>query len=132
MQEFTTAVKAAESEDDKPDLEFNVDGVLVTAYYPGDGQLAYLMASTGKHQPATEQVAGLINFFVAVLDDESHGYIVNKLLDRKDPFGLEEVQDIFEWMVEQWAGRPTKQPSDFASSRRSAGPKSKSRTPARR
>lgn len=132
MREFTTAVQAADAEDDKPDLEFSVDGVMVQAYYPGDGQLAYLMASTGQHQAASEQVAGLINFFVAVLDDESHSYIVNRLLDRKDSFGLEEVKNIFEWMVEEWSGRPTKQPSDFASSQRSAGPRSKARTPAKR
>jgi len=132
MKQFETAVKAAEAEDDKPDLEFDLDGVMCQAYYPGDGQLAYLMASTGKHQAASERVAGLVNFFVAVLDDDSHSLIVNRLLDREDTFGLEEVQNIFEWMVEEWSGRPTKQPSDFQSSQRSAGQTSKRRTPVKR
>jgi hypothetical protein len=132
VQEFKTAVRAAEAEDDRPSLEFDLDGVMITAFHPGDGQLAYLLAATSSHQSNPEKVAGLINFLVAVMDDDSHAHVAGRLLDRDDPFGLEEVSNIFEWMVGEWAGRPTKQPSDFQSSRRSAGARSKQPTRARK
>lgn len=132
MKEFTTAVNEAEKQDNGDDgaMEFSVDGVLCRAYKPKDGQLAVLMASTGRHTSAQEQIAGVINFFVAVLDDESHNFIVNKLLDRKDPFGIEHVNDIMEWMMEEWSGRPTKSPSGSTTSPPTGGRNSTPPTPA--
>jgi len=131
VKEFTTAINEAEKkDDDEADLEFKVDGELVRAYKPSDGQLAFLMASTGRHSSPEEQIAGIINFFVATLDDESHTFIVNKLLNRRDPFGIEQVQNIMEWMIEEWSGRPTKSPSGSTRSRQSGGRKSTEQTPA--
>jgi hypothetical protein len=129
VKEFTTAVEKADQDEEAP-LEFNVDGVMCHGYYPGDGQLAYLLASTGRHSTTQEQIAGLINFFVAVLDEESHSYVVNRLLDRKDPFGIEQVQKIMEWMVGEWSGRPTKSPSGSTTSPPSTGQSSTEQTPA--
>lgn len=132
VKEFTTAVEEANKGTDPEEhaLEFSVDGVLCKGYRPGDGQLAYLMASTGRHSTGQERVAGLINFFVAVLDDDSHTYIVNRLLDREDAFGIEQVQAIMEWLVGAWSGRPTQSPSDSTSSPPSTGQSSTERTPA--
>lgn len=131
MREFTTAANEAAS-GDEPDkgIPFMVDGFECRAFKPQDGQLAVLMATTGRHSSNEEQIAGLINFFVAVLNDESHGYIVSKLLDRRDKFGLDEVQDIMEWLIEEWSGRPTRSPSGSTSSPESVGPKSTPSTPA--
>lgn len=129
MKEFTTAVEKAGQDEEAP-LEFAVDGTLCHGYYPGDGQLAYLLASTGRHSSEQEQIAGLINFFVAVLDDESHRYVVSRLLDRRDEFGIEQVQKIMEWMVGEWSGRPTKSPSVSTSSPPSTGQSSTEHTPA--
>jgi hypothetical protein len=130
LKEFTTAIEKAESQDEEATLEFNIDGVLCHAFHPGDGQLAYLLASTGRHSTGQEQIAGLINFFVAVLDDDSHTYVVNRLLDRKDQFGLEQVQAIMEWMVAEWSTRPTKSPSGSTPSPPSTGRSSTEKTPA--
>lgn len=123
MREFETQA-LADDEVDEEGTPFNVDGVLCTAYHPGDGQLAYLMATTSKHTSQQEQVAGLINFFVATLDDDSREYIVGRLLDRRDAFGIKEVEDIFKWMIEEWTGRPTKSLSGSTPSRRTGGRKS--------
>ena len=126
MKEFITAAREA-ADDLEENLEFNVDGVLCQASRPNDGQIAVLMATTNaRHLSEAEVVAGIINFFVAVLDDETHNYLVSKLLDRKDPFGLAEVQGIISWMMEEWGARPTRsshgstqsQPSDGQNSTR--------------
>lgn len=127
---MTAANEVAEGSEVDQGMTFKVDGVECRAYKPKDGQLAVLMATNTRHSSQEEQIAGLINFFVAVLDDTSHSYIVSRLLDRKDPFGIEQVQGIFEWMVEQWSGRPTRQPSVSTQSRKTDGQKSTQPTPA--
>jgi hypothetical protein len=126
IQEFITQAKAADEPEDVG-MEFDVDGVLCTAYHPGDGQLAYLVATTSRHSSAQEQVAGLINFFVAVLDDESREHLVARLLDRKDPFGVTEVEEIFKWLTAEWTARPTKSLSGSTPSRRTGGRRSTAR-----
>jgi hypothetical protein len=127
MKEFTTAVKESIGETEES-MTFSIDGVECTCFPPKDGQLAFLMASTTGHSSTQEQIAGIVNFFVAVLDDDSHSYIVGRLLDRHDEFGLVQVQSIMEWMVEEWTGRPTQPPSVSTRSRSNGGRKSTPRT----
>jgi hypothetical protein len=119
VKEFTTAVR--EVEEDTSLMEFKVDGVDLKCFKPKDGQLAMLMASTGRHTSQHTKVAGIIDFFVEVMDEPSHHYIVDRLLDRQDPFGLEEVEQIMMWMIEEWTGRPTESPSVSTRSPQSAG-----------
>lgn len=131
LREFTTAAKeAATPEGDDDGMGFNVDGVMCRCFRPGDGQLAVLMATTSSYNSQSEQIAGIINFFASVLDDGSHNYIVTRLLDRKDRFGISEVQDIMEWMIEEWTGRPTNSPFVSTSSPPSTGRSSTRSTPA--
>jgi hypothetical protein len=105
MKEFTTALKAVV--DDEQAMEFAIDGTEMKAYQPTDGQLAMLMSNLGRHTSVQTRLAGVIDFFVAVLDEESATYVSDRLLSRTDPLGLEQVQEIMEWMVEEWTGRPT-------------------------
>ena len=107
MREFTTAIEEV-TEEQGPDLEFKLDDRVLHAYKPTEGQLAMLMASIGRHTSDSTKVAGIIDFFVSVMDEQSHAYIVDRLLSRADPLGIPQVQDIMEWMVEEWTGRPTK------------------------
>lgn len=141
MREFTTAVKRVQEEESAEEgqtfviNEVDEDGNVVKRvecryFEPGDGQLAFLMASVGRHTSLPTKLAGVINFFVEVLDEPSHQYIVGRLLDRDDEFGIEEVTEIMESMVEEWTGRPTQPPSGSTRSQRSGGRKSTARTPA--
>lgn len=128
VKEFTTALKELTEPQDEEGWDFTVDGQVLHAYPPDPAQLAVLMASTGRHTQIHTQIAGTINFFVEVMDEASAGYLERRLLDRNDPFGLEEVTEIMEWMIEEWTGRPTQPPSVSTRSRRSGGPKSTPRT----
>lgn len=129
MKEFITAAREAANEQEDT-LEFNVDGVLCKAERPNDGQIAVLMATTNaRHLSEQEIVAGVINFFVATLDDETHSYVVNKLLDRKDPFGIKDVQEIIAWMMEEWGARPTQSSPGSTQSQPSDGQNSTPPTP---
>jgi len=127
MQEFNTAIK--EVVEDEKFTQFKVDGREMKAYAPDDGQLAMLLATIGRGSSDQDKVAGLINFFCAVLDDEDATYIEVRLLDRKDPFKLDEVEKIMEWLVEEWGGRPTQPLSVSTPSQESGGPNSTQRTP---
>jgi hypothetical protein len=127
MKEFSTALKAV-TEDPEAPLEFKIDGQTVSAYRPTDGQIAVLMASLGRHTAESTKVAGVIDFFVATLDDESYNYVVNRLLSRDDPLDLEPIQEVIEWLIEEWSGRPTPKPSGSTRSQRTGGQRSKPRT----
>lgn len=126
MKEFTTAAEAAVN--DEETLEFKIDDRVVTSYRPTDGQLAMLMASLGRHTATTVKVAGVIDFFVTILDDESYDYVVSRLLSREDPLGMDQVQEVIEWLIEEWSGRPTQSLSVSTPSPKNGGPKSKPRT----
>jgi hypothetical protein len=80
-----------------------------------------LIATTGRHSSQVDKIAGAINFFNSTLDDDSSEHLVSRLLDRRDNFGIEEVQDIVEWMIEEWTGHPTVQSSASTPSRPTGG-----------
>ena len=128
MKAFTTAAKAVDISPDEA-IEFTIDDEVCRAFQPSNGQLAVLLASVSSTQQWTHQVAGVINFFDAVLDENSSSYITRRLLDRQDQFGIDEVQEIIEWLVEEWSARPTQSPSGSTPSPPPGGKKSTPRTP---
>lgn len=132
MLEFTTAVKETEGAAEEEPIEYDLDGVLMTAYRPSGGQFAMLLAMTSKFSTDEEAVAGLVTMFVNIHDADGQNHIANRLFDRKDPFDVDDVDRILRGLVEVWSARPTEPPSDSPSSRPRTGPKSTARTPARR
>lgn len=132
MLEFTTAVKEIEDDVEEETVEYDLDGVMMTAFRPTGGQFAMLMAMTTKYSSEEEAVAGLITMFVNMHDDQSQAHIVNRLFDRKDSFDIGDVDKITRALIEEWSARPTESPSDSPSSPPSTGSKSTARTPARR
>lgn len=127
MKEFTTALRAVEDDPEAP-MEFKLDGQVVKAYRPTDGQIAVLMASLGRHTAQSTKVAGVVDFFVATLDDDSYDYVVNRLLSREDPLDLNQVQEVIEWLIEEWSGRPIQKSSGSTRSRATGGQRSRPRT----
>jgi hypothetical protein len=84
-----------------------------------------MMAGLGRHVRTENKIAAVIDFFVEVMDDDSAAYIRSRLLDRRDAFGLEEVEQIMSAMVEEWTGRPTQPPSASTRSGQNGGRSSK-------
>lgn len=129
---FSTAVASSviKKTGEEEQYDFEVDGVQCVAFKPSEAQLAMALASMGRFSKDTDQIAAVINFLVGILDDRTNSYIVNRLLDRTDPFGLEQVQDILEWLIEEWSGRPTQKSSGSTESPPSTGPSSTLTIPA--
>ena len=117
MQEFITAAR----EDFDPEAEestvVSVDGHEVTFFKPTPAQLM-LVAAASQADDWTA-AGGYLSTFLNLADDESRRYLWARLQDRKDSFDLDNVNEIMEYLLEQWSARPTKRPSDY---RRPASP----------
>lgn len=98
------------------------------AYIPSPGQVAVLMSSIGRGMTMQTAIAGVINFFVAILDEDDAGFIERKLLNGRDPFDLPDVQEIIEYLVGEWSGNPSVSLSGSSPSQKRSGPKSSTRT----
>jgi hypothetical protein len=139
MREFATALKRSNEEETY--VEFKIagfsyeedgetvvlaDDATVRAYAPTDGQLVMVASNFTDTADNMQKVAAAINFFTGTLDEDSLVYVKRRLLDRHDPFGVEEVTEILEWLLEEWSARPTKSSSGSSASpvatgRRSTG-----------
>jgi hypothetical protein len=101
------AEKEALVEDTGLTFSFDKKGRVLHVHPPKSGQIALLMARLGRHSSFNDKMAGVIDFFVGILDEADYDYVVNRLLDPQDNLGIEEVQQVMEWLMEEWSGRPT-------------------------
>ena len=131
MKSFTTAMQDIEAEDaglkdaDRY-IEFELDGRTLRAYHPTDGQLAFLLAAIGRGQTSDQRFAGILNILFSSLRDEDADYIESRMLSRDPKLRLPvaDIEQIFEYLVEEWFATPTQSASDSAQSQPSDGPRS--------
>lgn len=124
MREFVTAVNEAYEDDVEEGQTLVLDGRDLTYYKPAEGQYMVFMASTSRHSPQNEQIAAVVNFFVELFDKDSQVYLVERLLDRDDPFGIDQINEILDALAEEWSGRPTHPSTGSAPSQKTGGRKS--------
>ena len=92
------------------------------AYTPNEGQLTFMLASMGRGQSGQQRFASIINLMLSCLRDEDRDYLEGRLLSRgADRIHPSQIENIFEYLVEEWFGRPTQQPSDSVKSPPSDG-----------
>lgn len=127
MKEFITAIETAEKADGQ--YQFKVDGREMTAYKATPSQMAVALSTVSRHTSESTKIAGIIDFFVAILDREDAAFLTSRLLDREDSFGLVEVEGILSWLVEEWGGHPTQGRPDSSVSPTPTGPTSTPTTP---
>jgi hypothetical protein len=133
MREFTTSAKDP-IEDEVVEVPIRRNAEIDPDYVPelfhlkcsrpSPGQLGVLMASIGKGSNDVDNVAGPLNFFDSLLDEDGKRYVLDRMLDGKDPFGPEECQAIMEELITEWAGRPTQPPSASTTLPANGGPSS--------
>lgn len=131
MKEFFTAAKDSLGEVNEDDvITFLHDGTEVTFFQPSAGQQAIMLSMGGRTM--TGKTAGtFIELFFSAADDATQRYMQTRLLDRHDPFDLDSeggIFDLFEALIEEWSGRPTKQPSDYQPPQRATGKRSTAST----
>ncbi|BCJ61608.1 hypothetical protein [Micromonospora endophytica] len=110
MREFTTSAKTAQAAGDGkklPDVTFKLDTVEMVCRAPKDAQLAYLMAAASSSRTDADQVAAVLDFFEQTLDPASLVVFRRRLLNTTDSFDFADAMGIFEYVCEEWSGRPT-------------------------
>jgi hypothetical protein len=105
LKSFEVAAKAKQADEGTP---FDIEGHKMLAYQPDEAQFAMLMAFVGRGSSDADRVAGLINFLIAILDPKGADYLQRRLLDRDDDYGIEDVENLMEWLTEEWSGNPTR------------------------
>ncbi|WFE47627.1 hypothetical protein [Verrucosispora sp. WMMD1129] len=115
MREFTTSARTAQANDGGkklPDVPFKLDTVEMVCRAPKDAQLAYLMAAASSSRTEADQVAAVLDFFEQTLDPASLVVFRRRLLNTTDSFDFADAMAIFEYVCEEWSGRPTGSGSD--------------------
>lgn len=123
VEEGRTREEAEHEVDDEQYVEFKVDDRVLRAYQPTDGQLAFMLAALGRGQSADQRFAAIINIMLASLRGEDQDYLEGRLLarGRKERLPIKQVEQIFEYLTEEWFARPTQPPSDSVPSLPSGG-----------
>jgi hypothetical protein len=147
---FVSSVIAGPVED-APEVTYPVDGRDVTFMTPDINQI---ILSTSLIESATSDIkagAALINIFFGLVkpdetfvdlageevDDDSDlpehyrfndytlRWLQAKMMDHRDPFGVEVIAEIMRSLIEEWSANPTRGSSSSSSSRKPAGTASK-------
>lgn len=126
MRQFSTAGKQTSTEtfEGAEPVTFTLDDFEYVAFPPTPAQFAVFMSTQAESRDAADRVAGVIDFFDGLLEEDARRTFRKRLLDRDDPFDFEMVQEIMEWLVEEWSARPTQPSSDLPVSRTSTGRRS--------
>lgn len=123
MQEFITdALDLSEDEEDAY-TEFKVDGRVLRAYTPNEGQLTFMMAMTGRGMTDERRYSSIVAVLLESLRGDDRDYFEERLLtsDNKRRLSLKVLTGIFEFLAKEWFGRPTQPASDSAPSEPNAG-----------
>jgi hypothetical protein len=97
-------------------VEFTLDGRTLKAYQPTDGQMTFMLAALGRGQSQEQRFAAIINIMMESLRDEDQDYLEGRLLTRdpKQRLPIKKIEEIFEYLTEEWFARPTQSPSGSA------------------
>lgn len=103
--EITLGKKTGETNEDGTPV---IERRNVLCHPPKEGQVAMMMARMGRHSSTPDKMAGIIDFFADSLDESDHQYVVDRLHDNDDGFGISTVTQIMQYLLEEWGKRPTK------------------------
>ena len=107
-------------------LPFQMEGddTQLYAYLPGEGQLVLLMGVAGQGQPPQEVAGTVLEIFWSLMEPDTARVLRRRLTDRADSFGIGDIMNIVEWLVEEAAARPTQSSSASTPSRTTSGQRS--------
>lgn len=107
MKSYEVAAQQSQIDDDI--VSFRLNGREIKTYVPNTGDFAVVMSQlTGHGVSELEQVGATVDFFFELLvEEKDRRYLWKRLKDRKDKFGMEQIEKIFEDLMEEWSARPT-------------------------
>jgi len=118
---FELAVQAAtDGEDERLPFKMQGSDEQLYAYKPSEGQIVLLMGLASDSTSA-EAGATVLEVFWSLLDEDTTTVLRRRLIDRTDPFGLADIMNIIEWIVEETSARPTQSSLASLPSRATSG-----------
>lgn len=132
---FTLAAAEANgSLDDALPFTMEGDETQLYAYAPTEGQLVLLLGVVDLSPDDTSEGGTVANDVMSVffecMEESTALHLRKRLRSRADRFGLQDIMNIIQWLVEEASARPTSPPSGSTSSPGTAG--TRSTAPARR
>jgi hypothetical protein len=87
-------------------VSFKVDGRVLKANPPNDGQLVFLLAAMGRGQTDDSRFASIINIVLSSLREGDADYLESRLLNPspKHRLPVKKVEEIFTYLAEEWFG----------------------------
>lgn len=125
MKSFDLAASEAAGVDvDRVPFTMAGDDTQLYAYLPSEGQMVLLLGLASDTADAGSSSSMVMDVFWELMDDDTRRHLRRRLLSRTDRFGLGDVMNIIEWLVEESSARPTTPPSGSTSSPGSTGTRS--------
>lgn len=115
------AEEANGTADDALEFQMEGDDTQLRAYLPSEGQMVLILGVASDLTDAGQASAAVMDVFWELLEEDTRRHLRRRLLSRTDPFGLGDIMNIIEWLVEESTARPTQQPSASTPSRGTTG-----------
>jgi hypothetical protein len=141
VKEFALALERELDPQDPEMLPFQMAGdeAQLFAYRPTEADVALAASAMSAYAEDGEKVVAVLDLFWQLMEEDTARHLRRRLRDRKDPFGVGDVMNILEWVIEEMTGRPTKpssgstalQPSTGARSTASSRPRASTRSRSR-
>lgn len=126
VKEFALALER--ELEDEPDelLPFTMqdDDEQLYALMPTEADVALAAGALSAYAEDGEKVVAILDLFWSLMDPGTARHLRRRMRDRKDPFGVGDVMNVLEWIIEERTGRPTKPSSGSTASRPSTGARS--------
>lgn len=132
---FALSVAAANGDDPVDEaMPFMLEGTdaQLYAYQPTEGQLVLLLGAMNEYASNEQQAATVLDVFWSLLEEDTVGVLKRRLRDRHDTFGLQDIMNIIEWIVEETSARPTRPSLASLPSRATSGHLSTGAVPRKR
>lgn len=117
------------TDEDEHGNEFVVRRDDFTASMPTEEQLLVLFAEGGREDATmADEASAIFSLFKTVLPANQYKLLMRRFKDPDDlDVDFEAIQDILNWLMEQWQSFPTKSPSASSPSQGSSGARSTGR-----
>lgn len=98
------AEKKVDGENERKPIPFKIDGRVLYAHRPHDGQIAFMMASLGRGQSNANRFAAIINVMLETLRGEDKDWLEERLLtgDKSRTIPPKTLEEVFEYLSEAW------------------------------
>lgn len=126
VKEFALALERELGDGQDELLPFTMAGsdVQLYALMPTESDIALVAGAMSQYAEDAEKAVAVLDLFWSLMDLETARHLRRRMRDRKDPFGVPDVMNVLEWVVEEATGRPTKPSSGSTASQPSTGARS--------